>query len=328
MTNLIPLINSCLTPEMQGILYFLSLQAQKYSGQIYCAGSFVRDLLLGREGRRLELIITGSAIDFARQLTAILPGKLLIYEKFGTATLISLKGFVLEMTTARTEFNPFAAAAEASYEESSLKKALFERDFTIDTLACSLSKESFGKLYDFFGGLTDLKNKSLKVLYRLSLVERPLRMLRLLRLEQRFGFSLGEETEILLQQAIANNVIGRVSKESLSGEVRLLFAEPSPVKILLRLADLGLFSFVFPRVKLTPGLIDRLQSLEGFLPQMEKEKREGQNNVFLAHLNLLFSELTEHDLHYMCHCMRLKRKERQEILQNHGTEKFFRSEII
>ncbi|NLX91017.1 MAG: CCA tRNA nucleotidyltransferase [Firmicutes bacterium] len=314
MSNLIPLINSALTPEMQGILYFLSSQAGRNSAQIYCAGSFVRDLLLGRENRKLNLLITGSAVDFARQLVSVLPGKLTVYEKLGTATLILSKGFVFDMLTARRDFNPFTTA-EASGEGAFLKKELFERDFTINTLACSLNWNTFGELYDFFGGLDDLKKGALKVLYRLSFADNPLRILRLVRFEQRFSFFIEEETKSLLQQSIANNVLNKVSKESLSKEIRLFFTESCPAKILSRLVDLNLFKQLFPRVKLSSELFKRLSCLEGFLQRMKNEKAVKRGNIFLTYLCLLFSELSEHDLHYMCHIMRLKRRERYALLE-------------
>lgn len=314
MTNLIPLINSTLTPETQGILYFLSSQACRNSAQVYCAGSFVRDLLLGSENRKLNLLITGSAVDFARQLVSVLPGRLIVSEKFGTATLILSKGFVFDMVTARREFNPFATAG-TSGEEFFLKKDLFERDFTINTLACSLSRNTFGELYDFFGGLADLKKGALRVLYRMSFADNPLRILRLVRFEQRFAFFIEEETKFLLQQSIANNVLNKVSKESIAEEIRLFFLESSPVKILSRLVELKLFGQIFPRVNLSSELFMRLSCLEGFLQGMENEKAVKPGNIFLTYLCLLFSELSDHDLHYMCHIMRLKRKERHALFE-------------
>jgi hypothetical protein len=90
----------------------------------------------------------------------------------------------------------------------------------------------------------------------------------------------------------------------------------------LRLAELGLFKQLFPRIELNAGLVHRLKHLEGFLHQVEKENAMRTSDILLTYLSLLFSELSEHDLHYMCHIMRLKRRERQEIqriLKNKAT---------
>ena len=312
MTNLIPLINSSLTPEMQGIIFFLSSQASKNSERIYCVGGFVRDLLLGNENRKLDLIVGGSAVDFARHLVTVFPGRLTVNEKFGTATLTLSKGFVFNMVTARKEFNPFAE--KNSCDEELLKKDLFQRDFTINTLACSLNRDNFGEVFDYFGGLTDLKNKMLRVLYRLSFVDNPLRILRLIRLEQRFNFSIEEETNDLLMQAIKGNLLYNLSKESLSQEICLLFAEYSPVKILRRLVELKLFRQIFPRINFNRDLVNRLETMEGILHQMEKEKAVAQRIRFILFLSLLFYDLSAHDLHFLCNLMRLQRKERLAII--------------
>ena len=316
MTNLIPLINSTLTPEMQGILYFLSSQACKNSEHIYCAGAFVRDLLLGIENRNLDLIVTGSAVVFARRLIIVFPGRLIICERHGTATLSLSKGFVFDMVTARKEFNPFHDANKTVSEEELLKSALFERDFTINTLACSLNQDTFGDVYDYFGGLKDLENKILRVLYKLSFFNNPLRILRLIRFEQRLNFGLEEETNRLLHQAINAYFLKKVSKESLSEEISLFFQEISPVKTLSRLLELNLFGQIFPRVNPNDELFKRLNSLEGFLRRIEKEKavQVQPRNRFLLYLCLLFYDLCEHDLQYLCHLLRLKRKERLAII--------------
>ncbi len=310
MTNLLPLINSKLTPEMQGILYFVSSQASQTSEQIYCAGGFVRDLLLHKESRKVNLIVAGSAVDFARQLTTVFPCKLTVCERFGTATLILSKGFVFDMVTARKEFNPFAGVKKSSSEQDLLKNDLFQRDFTVDTLACSLNRDTFGEVYDYFGGLADLKNETLRVLYRLSFAENPLRILRLIRFEQILNFSIEDETNRLLHQAIANNILSKASKESLSQEIRLFFQDFSSVKILLRLVELNLFKQLFPRINLNGELLNRLNCLEEILERMEKGKTFRQKDCFLLFLCLLFSDLSEHDFHFLCHFMRLKRNER------------------
>ena len=72
---------------------------------------------------------------------------------------------------------------------SSLRNGLYRRDFTINTLAISLNAPHFGRLIDF-GGLKDLEAGIIRVLYNLSFVEDPLRVLRAVRFEQRFGFNL------------------------------------------------------------------------------------------------------------------------------------------
>jgi len=313
MTNVISILNDVCPPETQGIFYLVSSLAQKADEEVYCVGSYVRDLFLGKKQHRLNLIVTGSAIDFAQQLSAIFPGKLVICDKCPTTALILSKGFVFNLITARNEFNPFAEPDK----QGMLKKSLFSRDFTIDTLAFSLNIENFGELYDFFGGVADLEAGKLRVLYRMSFADNPLRILRLIRLEQRFGFSMEEETKTLLNQALSQNILRKVSKESLSEEIRLLFMEFSPVKILTRLIELDLFSRLFPRVSADAELIQRLWALEKFLQNAriagKSEMILQQESFYMFYLALLFSDLSAHDVNYLYHMMRLKAKERLKL---------------
>ena len=313
MANIISMKNDTYPPETQGIFYLVSSLAYKAAEEVYCSGSYVRDLLLGREQRRLNFIVTGSAVDFARQLSAIFPGKLIICDKSPSTALILTKGFVFNMVTARQEFNPFFEPEK----QDSLRQYLFTRDFTIDTLAFSLNLETFGELFDFFGGVADLEAGKLKVLYEMSFADNPLRILRLIRLEQRFGFSMEEGTKLLLDRAIEQNLLRKVSRESLSEELRLLFMELSPVKILKRLIELDLFSRLFPRVNATDELLQRLRSLEEYLHSAgQGEKAEmvfQQESCFMFYLTMLLSDLSAHDASYLYHTMRLKTKERLKL---------------
>jgi tRNA nucleotidyltransferase (CCA-adding enzyme) len=313
MANMISAINDIYPPELQGMLYLISSLAQKEAEEIYCSGSFVRDLLLGREQHRLNFIVSGSAVDFARQLSAIFPGKLIICDERPSTALILTKGFVFNMVTAKKEFNPFAEPEK----QDTLKQNLFARDFTIDTLAFSLNMETFGELYDYFGGAADLEAGKLRVLYKMSFADNPIRILRLIRLEQRFGLSVEEGTRLLLNQALEQNILKKLSKESLSEEIRLLFVEVSPVKVLTRLNELDLFSRLFPRVNATPELFRRLQTLEGILqhtgPEEKTETVSRQDSYYLFYLTLLLSDLSAHDANYLCHIIRLKAKERLKL---------------
>jgi len=66
--------------------------------------------------------------------------------------------FKLDVATARTEYYE-SPAALPKVETSSLKRDLYRRDFTINTLAIKINRKDFGHLVDFFGGQRDLKDK-------------------------------------------------------------------------------------------------------------------------------------------------------------------------
>ncbi|NMB41552.1 MAG: CCA tRNA nucleotidyltransferase [Firmicutes bacterium] len=313
MENLTRQINTILSKELQALIYFLGRCSQRGSYKIYAVGGFVRDLLLGRENNDIDLVVDGSAVDFARSVLEIMPGTLRCYERFGTATLTLPRGTVFDMVTARKEFYA-APGALPTVEQSTLRNDLFRRDFTINTMACALNPLEFGKFYNFFGGLKDLREGIIRVLYKLSFIDDPLRIIRAIRFEQRFGFRIEKESFSLLKKAIENRAWEKISKERLYKEVRLVFREPKPSKVLARFAELNMFKNIFPRLTFSRELKNRLERLEQLLAEILIEKTFTNWSYSVLFLSALFYDLSEHDVRYFCYLMRLKRKERQNLL--------------
>ena len=314
MTNLIPLINTVLSKELHALIYFLGYRSQKNRFKIYGIGSFVRDLILGRENRVIDLLVENSAVDFARSLQEVLPaGRLRFDEKLGTATLLLPEGIVFDMVTARKEFYTLTGTP-AAIEEATLKNGLYRKNFTINTMACAFNPQEFGRLYDFFGGRDDLEKGLIRVLYQLSFVDDPCRILQAIRFEQRFGFTVEEETKALLYKAQSSRLLKKISKEKLYSEVRLIFQEPSPLKVLMRLEELNLFEELFPRLILNENTKARLQRLEQIFAELQEKVPGASLNYFVLFLAAFFYELAEHDLQYLCYLLRLKRKERLKII--------------
>jgi tRNA nucleotidyltransferase (CCA-adding enzyme) len=313
MKNLAPLINAALSKELHALIYLLGYCSQQGSFKVYAVGGFVRDLFLGRENRDMDLVVEGSAVDFAKSLLKVMPGTLRCYERFGTATLVLSKGIVFDMVTARKEFYA-APGALPAVEQSTLKNDLFRRDFTINTMACALNTGDFGRFYDYFGGREDLEKGIIRVLYKLSFVDDPLRIIRAIRFEQRFDFVIEEDSLALLTKAINNRLLEKVSKERLYNEVRLIFREPRPSKILARLDELNLFKEIFPRSVFSQEIKSRLQRLEQVLTEISPKEHGKTWNYLVLFLSALFFDLAEHDIKFLCHLMRLKRKERLDVL--------------
>ncbi len=211
----------------------------------FVVGGFVRDLLLGIENLDLDLVIEGDGIAFARALGRREGARVKVHERFGTAVVIFPDRFKLDVATARTEYYEYPTALP-SVEQSSIKKDLYRRDFTINTLAISLNTHKFGDLIDFYGGQRDLKEKTIRVLHSLSFVEDPTRVFRAVRFVQRFGFHLGKETLALIKGAVKMDLFHRLSGHRLLDELIHLFSEDEPPKIVTRLAELDLLRFIHP----------------------------------------------------------------------------------
>ena len=103
-----------------------------------------------------------------------------------------------------------------------------------------MNPESFGKIIDFFNGRKDLEKGLIRTLYNLSFVDDPLRILRAVRFEQRFRFTIEDNTLKMIQKAIRGRVIDKVSRQRLNHELSFIFKEDAPSAISKRLRDLTL----------------------------------------------------------------------------------------
>jgi tRNA nucleotidyltransferase (CCA-adding enzyme) len=258
-------------------LALLKTVAEKSSSHqyaLYIVGGFVRDLLLDRPGLDFDFVVEGDAIHLARILSDQYGGRLTTHARFGTAKWLIAEirdklsadlGFpgnagdlpeFLDFITARTEFYTHPTALP-TVELGSIKLDLHRRDFTINTLALRLDGHHYGQLHDYWGGLTDIRNKQVRVLHSLSFVDDPTRMLRAVRFEQRFGFEIEERTLELLCEAIS--LLGRVSGDRIRHELDRIVDEENNVHMFDRMDELKLLSAIIPGIKWGNWVRERFQ---------------------------------------------------------------------
>ncbi len=229
--------------------------------RVYVVGGFVRDLLLGIPNLDLDMVVEGDGIRFAKALARRHRDRVTTHDRFGTATITLADGQTLDVATARTESYD-SPAALPTVRRSSIKEDLRRRDFTINTMAIRLNADHPGELVDLYGGLRDLQNKTIRVLHGLSFIDDPTRVFRAIRLEQRLGFQLDQDTAVLMTEAVKMGLLHRLSPSRLSVELHHVLSEREPVKTLARLADFNLLQFIHPRLKWTPGLARLMKAVE------------------------------------------------------------------
>ena len=240
----------------------------KFSGDVaeesgygaYLVGGSVRDLLRGEENLDLDIVIEGDGIDFARRMGEKLGAKVRTHQKFATAQIFVDK-LKVDVATARTEYYE-SPAALPKVETSSIKKDLYRRDFTINTLAVKLNSRDFGVLIDYFGGQRDLREKTIRVLHNLSFIEDPTRAFRAVRFAERFGFKISRHTENLIKSALEMSLFNMLSGPRLFEELRLSFNETEPVKTLKKLSEYGLLKVIHGKLLFTEELEATLKSLQ------------------------------------------------------------------
>jgi tRNA nucleotidyltransferase (CCA-adding enzyme) len=197
-------LKSRFTPEVYNILKFSGEVAEGLGFNAYLVGGSVRDLLRGEENLDIDIVIEGDGIVFAKALGEKLNASVKSHQRFNTAQVITGK-LKLDVATARTEYYE-SPAALPKVETSSIKKDLYRRDFTINTLAIKLNPKDFGLLMDFFGSQRDLKEKTIRVLHNLSFIEDPTRAFRAIRFSERFGFKISKHAENLIKSTVKMNL--------------------------------------------------------------------------------------------------------------------------
>ena len=240
----------------QDIIRQIGSIADERKIEAYIVGGYVRDKLLGKEVKDIDIVVIGDGINFAKQVAKVLNKKnVVVYENFGTA--------MLPMEDGKIEF---VGAREESYHSDSrkpfVKKATLEsdlsrRDFTINTLAASINKSNFGELVDIFNGVTDLKNKILRTPLdpEKTFDDDPLRMMRAIRFASQLDFTIDRKAFEAIKQKSSR--ISIVSMERISDEFFKILSSCKPSIGLRLLYDSGLVHYVFPELADMVGVDQR-----------------------------------------------------------------------
>ncbi|MGB3564247.1 MAG: hypothetical protein WBH85_14990 [Thermoanaerobaculia bacterium] len=215
---------------------------------VFLVGGAVRDLLLSGRLRDLDLVVEGSAADFARALGDRLDAPVKVHQQFLTAEVEDPLGLRVDIASSRAESYAEPAALPV-VRAGTLEEDLDRRDFTVNTLAVQLGPDAGFELIDAKGGLQDLEESLLRILHPRSFIDDPTRAFRAVRLESRLGLRLEPESERLLTQAIDNRVVDRLSATRLRQEVAYLLGEIEGLEASLRRMDrLGLLRTLHPRL--------------------------------------------------------------------------------
>lgn len=219
--------------------------------RVYLVGGSLRDLLLGEVGVDWDLVTDGEAHKLARQLANRLGGSYVhLHEK-----------------ASRVVLHPPASAGEqvldiAPLHGGSLEEDLRARDFTLNALAAPLGdvvqflRGSPGEietlLIDPLHGYRDLQARRLRAVDDEVFRHDPLRMLRALRLTQRYRLTIAPETEKLITRDAA--LLPRVAAERIHQELYAMLGMPGALEQLHSLDAYGLLTVLIPELRSARGM--------------------------------------------------------------------------
>ncbi len=222
----------------------------------FVVGGFVRDLILKRPSKDIDIVVLGSGLEMAEKVAKKLNiSKVAYFKNFGTAAF-KFDDLEIEFVGARKEsYN--RDSRKPIVENGSLMDDQNRRDFTINAMAISLSKSSFGEVIDPFNGIEDLQKRIIRTPLEPSQTysDDPLRMLRAIRFSSQLHFKIEEES----LEAISKNAyrLEIISRERIIDEVNKIILSDKPSIGFNHLFDTKLLHEFFPEMVNLQGIETR-----------------------------------------------------------------------
>lgn len=240
-------------PHEREIFRIISETATELGYPAYVVGGYVRDRLLARPSKDMDIVCIGSGIGLAEAVAAKMRPvpRVVTYPRFGTA-MIRCKDIEIEFVGARRE-SYRSDSRKPTVEEGTLEDDQNRRDFTINALAVSLNEANFGEIIDPFGGIRHLEEKVIMTPLEPSKTfsDDPLRMMRAIRFSTQLGFRIEDTTFKALSDYKSRLKI--ISKERIITEIEKMMATPTPSVGWALLMQTGLLDIIFPEMVALKG---------------------------------------------------------------------------
>ena len=221
----------------------------------YVIGGYVRDYLLKRGLKKdIDIVTLGDGINLAKEVSNLLPHKpkVKVFKTYGTA-MLHFNDIDIEFVGARKE-SYSKESRNPKVEVGTLEDDQNRRDFTINTLAISLSESDYGQLIDPFNGLKDLKDKCIKTPLEpdITYSDDPLRMLRAIRFASQLNFKIQKAS----LDAITKNAnrIGIITNERIVDEINKILQCPKPSIGFHLMEKTGLLKLIIPELTALKGI--------------------------------------------------------------------------
>ena len=223
-------------------------------GETYVIGGYVRDLILERSSKDIDIVVVGSGIGLAEKVKSVLGdgASLAVYKKFGTAA-ISYEAFEIEFVGARKE-SYRSTSRKPIVEDGTLEDDQKRRDFTINALAFGLNDQNFGELLDPFGGLEDLEKRLIRTPLDpgITFSDDPLRIMRAIRFATQLSFDIDADAFHALVEM--RERLSIVSQERITDELNKMILANTPSYGFKLLFSSGILELIFPEMANLQGV--------------------------------------------------------------------------
>ncbi|MDR6807436.1 putative nucleotidyltransferase with HDIG domain [Dyadobacter sp. BE34] len=222
--------------------------AKELGVEAYIIGGFVRDLILKRNSKDIDIVSIGSGIELAEMVASRLGPDVFVsvFKNFGTAQ-IRQGDLEIEFVGARKE-SYRSESRKPAVEDGTLADDQNRRDFTINAMGISLNAGTFGELVDPFEGMSDLRKKIIRTPLdpEITFSDDPLRMMRAIRFASQLNFDIEPDTFDAIVKM--KERISIVSMERISDELNKIILSKTPSYGFKLLYHAGLLAIIFPEL--------------------------------------------------------------------------------
>lgn len=264
MSDYMFMLDSHLSGEQTQALSVVRDAAEEAGLNLFLTGGAMRDMMGGFPIRDLDFTVEGPALKIAKSLAEAKRAEIISTNDARKSAEIRLPGNVQASISMAHEEKYHKPGSKPQIQPASIHDDLRCRDFTVNAIALSLGKASRGLLLDPCNGLGDLARKELRSVTNHVLYDDPSRILRLIRLRSRLGFTVDERLMAQYKSAREANLESKISPPMLEAELRQIAVEPLAADIVKALDEEGLLSLFSPALagaKLNFSSLAKLQKV-------------------------------------------------------------------
>jgi tRNA nucleotidyltransferase (CCA-adding enzyme) len=222
--------------------------AGQANANLFLTGGAMRDMLAGVRIRDLDFVVEGNAMKIAKAIADASRAKTVSVDEHRKAVeLLFPCGVTVQIAMSRHE-KYGKSGSKPQISPATIQDDLRGRDFTCNAIALSLSRASRGLLLDPMNGLADIGRQELRAISTYGFYDDPSRLLRLVRLRMRLGFTVEERTAMQVANAREAEVEKLIPARALGEELKRLSAEDGAGDILKALDEAGLLALFSPAI--------------------------------------------------------------------------------
>jgi len=229
-------------------------EKEGFAADSFIVGGAVRDIILGKELKDIDITVKGDAVNIARKFA----------EKINASFVLLDKDFGIVRVVKNTQFIDICLMrGNAIYDD------LSDRDITINAMAIPLKNSdklqvtsdklkdknsllvayySLLNVIDPYNGFYDLTHKIIRMVSEENLIKDPLRILRIYRFAPTLHFSIEKNT--LEAAKRLSSLITSTAVERIAEELRYIVRLDDSYKTMKDMMDNRIFAYIFPEVKI------------------------------------------------------------------------------